>query len=798
MKKTKPQTTDWQRLDPDFEAEKNRYEDPIPSRALILQTISQNEGPLSLDDLIGKLQVTQLSQQEALGKRLRAMVRDGQLVQNRVGAYGAVARMNLIAGVVQAHRDGFGFLTPDEGGPDVFLPPRQMRSLMNGDRVLVRVSGTDFKGRPEGQLVEVLERGSREMVGRLHVEHGVAYVIPDNPRVQQDLLIPPEGLMGAVHGQMVVAEITEPPGNRTLPVGRVTQIFGEHLAPGMEIEAAIRAHGLPFEFPADAVHEAESYPDHVTAEQARGREDLRQLPLVTIDGADARDFDDAVYARKSRLGGWKLWVAIADVAAYVKPGSPLDRTALERGNSVYFPQRVIPMLPEKLSNGLCSLNPDVDRLCMVCEMRIGKDGEVKKSTFYEGVMRSQARLVYEDVATMLESPGEITDPKKKGLLPHLRALSDVFDALLSAREKRGAIDFETVETKIVFDDERKIERIVPVHRNRAHRMIEECMIAANVESAKRVAKLKLPAPYRVHESPDVMKVQALREFLAERGLRLGGDDKPTALDYAALSERVKGRPDQHLIQMLMLRSMKQARYSVNNDGHFGLALTHYAHFTSPIRRYPDLLLHRALKHAINKGSPKTFIYSVEDIEKRSAHCSMTERRADEATRDVTTWLKCEYMRDRVGEIYSGIVTSVVPFGLFVELSELYVEGLVHVSQLKSDYYQFEARHQRLIGERSGRTYMPGDALKVRVMRVNLDERKIDLEVADEDRGGSQGAALGKGSRPGGDRVKKPQASRDAATSQVKSRPKRGAGERGPGQAPSDGHPKSKPQSKRKR
>jgi ribonuclease R len=760
-RKNKTKMPDWQSRDPNFSAEQGRYEDPVPSRTLILETLKGHPGPLNVDELIGQFELTKLNQQSAFEKRLMAMVRDGQLVQNRKGAYGPVTQMNVIPGVVQAHRDGFGFLIRDEGGPDIFMPPRQMRSLMNGDRALVRITGTDFKGRPEGALVEVLERGSREVVGRLHVEQGISYVIPDNPRVQQDLLIPPEARLGAKQGQMVVAEITAPPGHRTLPVGKVIEILGDHLAPGMEIEAAIRAHSLPQVFPEAVEAQAAAIPDTVQPQQIAGRKDLRDLPLMTIDGADARDFDDAVHARRMRgSGGWTLWVAIADVAAYVAPDSPLDDEALNRGNSVYFPQRVIPMLPEKLSNGLCSLNPNVDRLCMVCEMRVMPDGEVAKSVFYEAVMRSQARLIYDDVAAMLNDPKGPEAQSAGGVLPHLQVLDEVFSALFSAREKRGAIDFETIETRIVFGSERKIDRIVPVQRNRAHRIIEECMVAANVEAAKRVAKAKIPAPYRVHEKPDAVKVQALREFLTERGLKLAGGERPDTHDYAAMLARTKGRPDQPLVQTVMLRSLMQARYSAENAGHFGLALTHYAHFTSPIRRYPDLLLHRALKHLIHKGPVKTFAYSADAIEKHGAHCSMTERRADEATRDVTTWLKCEYMRHRVGEEHDGVVSGVAPFGLFIELAGLYVEGLVHVSQLKNDYYQFEPRHHRLIGDRSGQSYNLGDSVRVKVVRVNLDERKIDLELlqvttakgrslvikgaATESRGTSKGKSPSKG------------------------------------------------------
>ncbi|MFA5938669.1 MAG: ribonuclease R [Sinimarinibacterium sp.] len=726
-------TARWQDSDPDFQKQSEQYTEPIPSRPLILETLAAESGPMTLDDLVGHFGLGRLSQQEALSKRLVAMVRDGQLAQNRRGAFGPVTQMNLIAGSVQAHRDGFGFLIPDAGGDDIFLPPRQMRALMNGDRVLVRVVGRDFKGRPEGTVAEVIERVSRSVVGRLHVEGGVSYVIPENPRVQHDLLIPPEHLMGARHGQMVVAEIVTPPGNRTLPVGRVEEILGEHLAPGMEIEAAIRAHSLPNEWPQAVEAEAEAIPGEVGSEHHAGREDLRHLPLVTIDGVDARDFDDAVHCKPHRSGlmsrgGWTLWVAIADVSAYVRPDSPLDKEAVRRGNSVYFPQRVIPMLPEKLSNGLCSLNPQVDRLCMVCEMRVMPDGEVTKSRFYEAVMRSQARLNYDEVAEILERPEGEKARERAPFVGHLQALQDVFEALYSARTQRGAIDFESTETRIVFSDERKIERIVPVQRNRAHRLIEECMIAANVQAARFVDKHKLANLYRVHESPDPIKLLPLREFLALRGLHLGGGEKPTAKDYSRTLALLKDRPDAALVQTVMLRSMMQARYAPDNVGHFGLALTHYAHFTSPIRRYPDLLLHRAIKHGLRKRKAGEFIYDHERMTAMGTHCSMTERRADEATRDVTTWLKCEFIRHRVAEEFDGMISSVAPFGLFVELSGLYIEGLVHVSSLRNDYYEHDAAAMRLVGSRSKTSYGLGDRVRVKLVRVNLDERKIDLEL----------------------------------------------------------------------
>ncbi|WP_273453323.1 ribonuclease R [Nevskia ramosa] len=762
---------DWKTADAEFAAESTRYASPLPSRNHILKTLVESAEPMTLDELIAHFGLKKLNEQEAFTKRLVAMAREGQLTAaDRRGAYRAVLTEDgqtieaaprsgiLVDGKVLAHRDGYGFVQPDgsahgDKSGDVFLSPRQMNSLMNGDRVRVRVTGTDARGRREGSLVDVLERGTSQVVGRLHASSigggGIFTVIPSNPK-HPELVVPSTELGGAKPGQMVVAELTAPPGDRTMPVGRIVEILGDHMAPGMEIAAAIRAHKLPFEWPQGVEAEAEAYGPVVTPAQWGDREDLRELGLMTIDGADARDFDDAVYAEAVkgwRGGGWKLWVAIADVSSYVTVGSALDAEATERGTSVYFPNNVIPMLPEALSNGLCSLNPKVDRLCMVCEMRVAKDGEVSKSKFYPAVMRSKARLIYDDVAAMLADPECDQAKAQPELLAPLNTLREVFEALFAAREARGAIDFEGTETKIVFGEGRKIEKIVPVQRNVAHRLIEECMIAANVQGALLVDKHKMPSLFRVHAPPDGDKVAILREFLAGRALRLGGGDSPVAKDYATLLASVKGREDASLIQTVMLRSLMQARYQPANDGHFGLALTHYAHFTSPIRRYPDLLLHRAIKHVIAKGKPKTFTYSVQQMEALGAHCSMAERRADDATRDVNTWLKCEFMRHRVGEDFDGIVASVAPFGLFVELTGLYIEGMLHVSQLKGDFYEFEAKHQRLVGSRSKTVYALGQKIRVKVVRVSLDERKIDLEIVEQ--GGKSGGQKDGGGHDGG-------------------------------------------------
>lgn len=655
---------------------------------------------------------------------------------------GSSARVGLeLTGKVSAHRDGFGFVVPEpklDGGEDVFLPAREMRGLMTGDRVRVRVAEVDQGGRLSGEFIAMVSTAPRFAVGRLRQDQGRWWLTPDNQKAQPfELQIPSGDLKGAKVGQVVRAEIITVPGGRGTMVGRITEIIGEHLAPGLEIEIALRRHDLPYEWPEEVEREAKAIAPEVSEADAtsKGRVDIRKLPLVTIDGADARDFDDAVYAVKEKLrGGYKLIVAIADVSAYVKVGSPLDEEAQKRGTSVYFPRRVIPMLPSNLSDGLCSLNPHVDRLCMVCEMRVSKDGEVSNAKFYEGVMNSHARLIYDDVAEMLANPKSQQAVANKKILPQLKALEEVFEALFRARIKRGAIDFEGQETKFEFSDDRKIERIVPVVRNKAHRMIEECMIAANVQAAMFVAPKETPALYRVHERPDPMRVVLLREFLAARALTLGGGETPAAGDFAKVTELSKGRPDTGLIHMMILRTMTQARYAPEVLGHFGLALEHYGHFTSPIRRYPDLLLHRAIKHVIKRGKPKDYDYSPEQMEALGVHCSGTERRADEATRDVASWLKCEFMSHRVGEVFDGVVSSVTSFGLFVDLTGLFIDGLVHVSALGEDNFVFDKSTQRLVGKRNGRAYALGQPIKVQVARVNLEERKIDLVPAEQGSG----------------------------------------------------------------
>ena len=727
MSKKISSPTDWRAHDPNYGREQSRYADPIPSREYILRFLRKRGQTLSGQALCSEWGL-QDDAAEALNRRLKAMVRDGELIRNRRQGYAVTDELELIKGRVIGHPEGYGFLAPEDGGEDLFIPPGDMRRLMHGDRVLMRLNGVDRRGRREGALVEVLERRTERVVGRFCRERGVSFIVPDNRRISHEVLVPPDLAGGAKPGQIVVAELVEQPSKHSPPLGRVSKLLGEQMAPGMEVEIALYSHDVPFEWPAAALREAEAFAAEVEAQAKTGRLDLRDTPLVTIDGITARDFDDAVYCEK-RGANWRLLVAIADVSAYVKPGSALDAEAQHRGTSVYFPDRVIPMLPEALSNGLCSLNPEVERLCLVCDMTIDPQGKILRSKFHRALMRSHARLTYDAVAAMLIDSNEQLRQQYAALLPHLENLYALFKVLLKARARRGAIDFDTQETVIDYDAEGKIERIRPSERNDAHRLIEECMISANIAAARFAKRHKIPALYRVHYGPSDEKLARLRGFLGQLGLSLGGGEQPSADDCAALLDRARDRADYHLIQTMLLRSLSQAVYTPDNGGHFGLALPAYAHFTSPIRRYPDLLLHRAIGHVLDGGKAADFIYEPHDMARLGEHSSMTERRADEATRDAVEWLKCEYMLDKVGQQFQGLVSSVTSFGLFIELSDIFVEGLLHVTALPNDYYHFDPVSYTLRGKRGGKTYGLGDAIEVLVARVDLDERKIDFELA---------------------------------------------------------------------
>ena len=660
------------------------------------------------------------------------MERDGQVIRNRRGEFGLVERMDLVTGRVIGHRDGFGFVRPDNGAADLFFSPRQMRSLMHGDRVVARVVRVDRAGRREGALVEVIKRGVSRVVGRLRRESGVTFVRPHNSRIHHDVLVPPDSSSEARDGDYVVARVTEPPTRRHPPIGVVEEVLGARMLPGREIDVAVRMYELPVGWSEDAVSEAMALPAGVRSIDVEGREDLRGLGLVTIDGEDARDFDDAVFCERTARG-WRVVVAIADVTAYVHPGTALDEEARLRGNSVYFPDRVIPMLPESISNELCSLRPHEDRLCLGCELVITQSGRVHRSRFFEGVMRSRARLTYTEVAATLER-GETAVRERLGeTAPVLDALRDAYTALRSARDERGAIDFDMTETRVVLGPDGRVQRLEPAVRTIAHRIIEECMVAANVAAARFLERHRLPALFRIHEGPPPEKVEELRAFLDEFGLRLGGGDAPEPHHFAAVIESAAARPDVDLIQTVLLRSLSQAAYAPGNVGHFGLAHRTYVHFTSPIRRYPDVVAHRAIRHALRRGRPGDF----EPVRGTSLamlgdHCSMSERRADDATRDALAWLKCEFMLDKLGEAFDATITGVVAFGVFVTLDDIFVEGLVHVSALDSDYYHFDPVRHRLSGERSRRTYRLADRMRVRIASVDLDERRIDLEPAESE------------------------------------------------------------------
>lgn len=735
--------------DPFAAREAEKYENPIPSREYILELLDTAAEPVTHEQMCTMLKLTGEDQIEALRRRLIAMARDGQLISNRRDAYVRLDKIDVVRGRVQGHRDGYGFVIPAEGGEDIYLHNRQMRKVFDGDEVLVRLSGEQYRGKEEGAIIEVLIRNTTQLAGRFFNEEGVQFVRPENPRITHDIMIPFGAYGGAKHGQIVVAEITQQPDKNRLPTGRVVQVLGDHMAPGMEIELAIQAHGIPSVWPEAVIAEAARLSHEVEEGDKLHRVDVRHLPFVTIDGEDARDFDDAVLCER-RKGGWRLYVAIADVSHYVQVENALDIEARARGNSVYFPDYVVPMLPEALSNGLCSLNPHVDRLCMICEMNISTAGRITGYEFYEGVMHSHARLTYTKVGEILTGEGETRAALReeyKAVIPQLELLHKLYECLRGARDERGAIDFETTETRIQFNDERKIERIVPIKRNDAHKLIEECMLCANVCAATFIEKHNLIGLFRVHEGPTETKLANLRAYLSELGLGLAGGDKPTPGDYQQLLQMIQGRSDGHLIQTVMLRSLRQAMYQVENHGHFGLGYEAYTHFTSPIRRYPDLLVHRAIRSVIRSTEPTTHVRRVETakpIPKKFIYpytaaemlvfgeqCSRTERRADEATRDVVSWLKCEYLRDQVGAIYDGHVSAVTSFGLFVELNELYVEGLIHITSLPHDYYRFEPAQHRLMGERTRKVFGLGDSLVVRVVRVDLDNRKIDFELESE-------------------------------------------------------------------
>jgi len=704
------------------------YKHPIPSPNKLIEFLTEEGKPLKADAILKAFGLKGQRMRSLLVDKLLAMVRSGQILENRLGEYCLTAKLDLITGTVSGHRDGFGFVIRDDGeSDDVYLSAREMRPLFHGDRVAIRVTGKDRRGRAEGELVDVLERGTRQTAGQFIRERGIGLVIPDNSRIAHRILVPKEEAGGAKHGQMVVVEILDYPTQVEQATGRVVEIIGTPGEKGIATDIAIHSNAIPFKWPQAVLDEIEKYGSSVPSKAKQGRTDLRSVDLITIDGADARDFDDAVFCERSG-GGWRVLVAIADVSHYVKVGSGLDKEATHRGTSVYFPDRVVPMLPEILSNGLCSLNPKVDRLCMVCEMHVNGEGKVTRSTFFEGVMRSKARLTYSQVNELLTGKSKSAVPKAlHGPVQELHAL---YKAFAKARGRRGAIEIDLPQTKFKLNDGGEIDRIEVVPRNDAHRLIEECMIAANVQAAKFLKHHRIPGLYRVHPKPDPDRFDELRLYLVSLGLKVAHPEHVQPRDFTKIIRQTADRPDATAIMMTMLRSLTHAEYSPANIGHFGLALESYAHFTSPIRRYPDLLVHRAIRHIVRGGKPGKYDYGSREMERLGTITSAHEKRAEEATREVEAWLKCQYMEQHLGDEFDGVITGVTNFGVFVQITELLVDGLVHVTSLKNDYYQYDAGSQSLVGERTGRKYRLGDAMRVQVNRVDMETRRIDFRLAE--------------------------------------------------------------------
>jgi len=703
------------------------YRHPIPKRSEILDYLKDVGTPQRIDELLQQFGLKGQRMRIKLTELLRTMVAAGQVIENRRGQICLVERLHLVVGTVTGHPDGFGFVDRDDGGDGVYLSAGEMRALFDGDRVAVRIIGEDRRGKPEGKLVEVLEREIREVAGQFIRERGIGLVIPDNPRITHRILIAKGASGNAEPGQIVVARILDFPTHVEQATGEIIRVIGNPNDKGIATDVAIHAHGIPTEWPRVVRDQARTFGEHVPESAKQGRVDLRGINLVTIDGADARDFDDAVYCEPSG-NGYRLLVAIADVGHYVEQGSPIDQQAVSRGTSVYFPDRVVPMLPEVLSNGLCSLNPDVDRLCMVCEMRIGPDGKVSRSKFYEGLMRSAARLTYSQVNDFLTGHREQAVPRE--VRQDITNLHEVYRLFARNRQKRGAVELDIPQARIELSSDGSVKRIAAIQRNDAHRLIEECMIAANVQAAKFIRRHRIPALYRVHAKPDPDRFDELRLYLLSLGLKVPHPEHVQPADFAKMAEQVAGRPDASAISIAMLRAMSHAEYTPKNIGHFGLALDAYAHFTSPIRRYPDLLVHRAIRHLVQGGKPGGYMYGPDRMEQLGSICSAHERRAEDATREVEALLKCQYMEDRVGQEYPGVITGVTGFGVFVQIPELQIDGLVHVTSLGSDYYQFDARSQSLVGERTGKRYRLGDALDVVVARVDLQTKRIDFQLAE--------------------------------------------------------------------
>lgn len=721
--------------DPHFHRESQKYDNPILSREGLLQFLRDADGPLPLEELAKALKLEAPERLDALQRRLQAMVRDGQVLLNRRGGYAPAAALDLLAGTVTAHPDGFGFVKFETGGDDGFLNPSELRKCFHGDRVLVSVINIDHKGRRNVAIAEVLERRHTRVTGRFNIRAGIAAVMPDDKRLQHEVLIGSDDRNGAKDGQLVVAEITSSPDSGRPPIGKVLVVLGDRLTATKVVEMAIHGHNLPHEFPEPVLREANAIPVDVTAAEAAVRVDIRHLPLVTIDGEDAKDFDDAVYCEPN-TAGFRLLVAIADVSHYVRPGAALDDEAVLRGTSVYFPGFVVPMLPENLSNGICSLKPKVDRLCFVCDMQVGFDGLVTESKFYEAVMHSHARLTYNQVWKVIGEDDAEAKAALGDLQPAISRLHQLYDILSKARTRRGAIEFESSEVHFELNPQGEVIQGGLLARNDAHKLIEECMIAANVEAGKAVLANYAHAPFRVHDRPPESKYADLLEYLKEFALSMPSYAKVQPKDFTNLLKKVRLRPDAALLETVLLRSQSLAVYSTDNKGHFGLALEAYSHFTSPIRRYPDLLLHRALKKALLPSSDGGFSYSAQEMDKLCLQCSALERRADEAEREVDERYRSAWMEQHVGSQFDGVISGVTSFGLFVELTDSKVNGLVHVTQLPHDYWHFDPMRKTLTGERKRMSFRLGDPIRVLVLKASVEDKRIDFKpvFADADRG----------------------------------------------------------------
>ncbi|HIM54645.1 MAG TPA: ribonuclease R [Gammaproteobacteria bacterium] len=703
--------------DPHQKRESEKYDNPIPSREYILEFIKDK--PLNKYDLYDLLKVDG-KQKKPLTHRLKAMVRDQQLSCDRDGVFSIFSsKSGILIGTIVANPKGFGFIVLDEGGKDLRLNSRQMQLVFHGDRVEARL----LNQRGDAKIVKVIE-SIKSVVGRLHLSEDGAYVIVDDKRIRNRISIP-EVSEDNTNEQIVIVEIVKSPSFESLAVGKITQILGNYMDEGVETDSALYRNGIPVDFSEEALAQTAKLPSVVTDEDKKGRIDITDMKLVTIDGEDSRDFDDAVFAEPTN-NGWKLVVAIADVSHYVIEGSDLDNDAIDRGNSVYFPRRVVPMLPEALSNGLCSINPDVERLCMTCEMNIDPEGNLLDYKFYPAVMLSHARLTYTKVSQILEHHDQALTSEYASVLDNLNTLYDLYKALKAERTRRGVMDFDRIESQIVFNDNGKIDDIVASVRNDAHKLIEECMLMANQATAKFLAHNEEDFLYRIHPKPTAEKVETTRQFLTAVGLTLEGGVQPESKHFAKVLVDAKGRDDENIIKTVVLRTMKQAVYTPANEGHFGLAFEDYTHFTSPIRRYPDLLVHRAINRVLDKNKRKPSKKMIET----GVHLSVTERRANDASRDVEQWLKCEYMRDKVGDTFNGVISGVAGFGIFIELTDVFVEGMIAMRDMKDDYYIFDDIHHKLKGERTGRTFQLGDTIKIQVASVSLDDRQMVFVPAD--------------------------------------------------------------------